>query len=98
MDYAVEAADDVAEELEAICGLLESLLAADHGQAGRLRPLVGHISRLKPSRHLQDWMLRMYELSTGAADIAQHVDVSRLIKFPEFGQLTVFCERYPIVR
>jgi hypothetical protein len=67
------------DELEAICGLLESLLAAEPGQAGRLRPLVGHISRLRPSRHLQDWLLRMYELSAGVSDTSQHAEVSRLV-------------------
>jgi hypothetical protein len=45
-----------------VCGLLESLLAAEPGLAGRLDCLVGQLARYTPDPPLIAWLRRMFSL------------------------------------
>ncbi len=45
-----------------MCGLLESLLAAEPGLAGRLDCLVGQLARYTPDPPLIAWLRRMFSL------------------------------------
>jgi hypothetical protein len=49
-------------ELAGVCGLLESLLAAEPGLAGRLDCLVGQLARYTPDPPLIAWLRRMFSL------------------------------------